>query len=350
MPGSAKREAAMPTVSAGQALQILEGLELIKAPVETAELCRAVGLDADELAEPGFRVPMAAFDALLRAAERVTGDPLACLHAVEASGPRGILHYLSMAQPTLEEAIGAFERLAAATGDGLQVEFVRGPTHAAIRLDFRFHAPDVAAPVREYAVGLVVLTLRQAATPGIRPVEIRFPHARRGPAGEVERVLGAPVRYRQPNCAILLAAGDLSRRLGRASPHVARVLENQALREVSLSVDRDVVARVAEAIRGILLAGGVPDPSRVSRKVGSSVRTLQRHLAEEGSNFRAVREAVLRELAEALLDDASLSVSEVAHRLGFSDVASFGKAFKRWTGRAPRAWRRIHRETAGRKP
>ena len=233
------------------------------------------------------------------------------------------------------------------SGDGLRIEFARSPTHAALGIDFRFHQPDVAAPLREYTVGLIVLTLRQVATPGIRPLEIRFPHARRGSAGEVERVLGAPVRYRQPHCAILLAPGDLSRRLGRASTHVAHVLEDQARRELSLAGDRDVVTRVAEVIRGIVVEGDTPDPARVSRRVGSSVRTLQRHLADEGTNFRAVREAVLRELAETLLNDASLNVSEVAHRLGFSDASGFAKAFKRWTGTAPRAWRRTLTETGG---
>ncbi len=334
----------MSTVSAFQALQVLEGLERMGAPTSRAEICRAVGLDADELAEPGCRIPLAAFGCLMEEAERVTGDPLAALHAAEASGPRGLLSYLSLAQPTVEDAIEAFGRFAAVAGDGLVIALQRGPTHAAIRVENQSYQPDRTPAAQEYTVAMVVLALRQAATPGVRPAEVRFPHARRGPEGEVERVLGAPVRFRQPACEIVLSAGDLSRRLGRANPQMARTLEGEAERELAPVGEHDTLTRVAEAIRTSLLGGDTADPARIARGLGTSVRTLQRQLADEGTQFKAVREAVRRELAETLLDDASVSVSEVADRLGFADVAGFGKAFKRWTGASPRDWRRIRNE------
>jgi AraC-like DNA-binding protein len=48
------------------------------------------------------------------------------------------------------------------------------------------------------------------------------------------------------------------------------------------------------------------------------------------------------ELAEALLSSGAGSVTEIAHRLGFSETAAFSRAFRRWTGSSPATWRRDH--------
>ncbi|MDJ0852981.1 MAG: AraC family transcriptional regulator [Myxococcota bacterium] len=330
----------MRTVGAGQVLQLLDGLERMGAGLERAELCEAAGLDPSELDRPGARTPLAAYERLALEAERRSGDPLACLHAAEASGARGMLSYLAQAQPTLEEALERFRQFAALAGDDFGIELSRGPTHATLRVDVQSQRDEVAAPLRENAVGLIVLGLRAATSPGVRPSEVRFPHARRGPAGEVERVLGAPVRYGQPRCEIVLPADALDRRLTRANLQIARLLETEASEQLALAAARDVAGRAAEAARRELRAGGDPAPESVARTLGLSVRTLQRRLREESTSFRAVRDAVRCELAEAWLADASLSISQVAERLGFSDVASFDKAFKRWTGEVPRAFRR----------
>jgi AraC-like DNA-binding protein len=69
------------------------------------------------------------------------------------------------------------------------------------------------------------------------------------------------------------------------------------------------------------------------------VRTMQRRLEEEGITFRAVRDAVLWEVVEALLSNPMLKVESVALSVGFGDVAAFSKAFKRSEGCTPTAFR-----------
>jgi AraC-like DNA-binding protein len=58
-------------------------------------------------------------------------------------------------------------------------------------------------------------------------------------------------------------------------------------------------------------------------------------LADRGVNVREMIQETLREMACELLDREHLAVKEVAYRLGFADVSSFHRAFKRWTGRTP---------------
>ena len=71
-----------------------------------------------------------------------------------------------------------------------------------------------------------------------------------------------------------------------------------------------------------------------------SVSTLKRRLEAEGTTFREVRESVLRERAIVLLLDPALPMSQIAVDLGYSDLANFHHAFKRWTRRSPGEFRR----------
>ena len=70
-----------------------------------------------------------------------------------------------------------------------------------------------------------------------------------------------------------------------------------------------------------------------------SSRTLRRHLAQEGSAFQSVLDRQRCELALRYLEDPDLTSADVAERLGFADAKSFTRAFRRWTGMAPRHYR-----------
>lgn len=76
-----------------------------------------------------------------------------------------------------------------------------------------------------------------------------------------------------------------------------------------------------------------------------SPQTLRRHLQAEGTSFRALKEEVLRDAAIAALADGRQSVEEIAGRLGFADASAFHRAFKRWTGTTPGAYRSIEHES-----
>jgi AraC-like DNA-binding protein len=70
-----------------------------------------------------------------------------------------------------------------------------------------------------------------------------------------------------------------------------------------------------------------------------SPRTLQRRLELEGTTFSEVLDRARLEAARGLLADRDLPLAKVSARLGFSDVATFSRAFKRWTGMPPGQWR-----------
>src|SRR5262249_58229910 len=108
-----------------------------------------------------------------------------------------------------------------------------------------------------------------------------------------------------------------------------------------------ICERAEQATRALLASGVRADSENVGRRLGMSSRTLQRKLVEEGTNFRALRDAVLWEAVELLLSNPSLKVEAIALSVGFSDVAAFSKAFRRWKGYPPTRYRATRKASSG---
>jgi AraC-like DNA-binding protein len=71
-----------------------------------------------------------------------------------------------------------------------------------------------------------------------------------------------------------------------------------------------------------------------------TTRTLIRRLKRAETSYRTLLEEARMRCAAALLQQAHNTVADVGYRLGYSDPANFGRAFRRWTGTTPAAWRR----------
>ena len=84
--------------------------------------------------------------------------------------------------------------------------------------------------------------------------------------------------------------------------------------------------------------------ARIAGHFGVSSRTLQRHLADQGASLRAIVEESRLEVARVLLCMTALTVQEIAARSGYRTPSSFARAFVRWAGLPPRAWRNANRE------
>jgi AraC-like DNA-binding protein len=78
--------------------------------------------------------------------------------------------------------------------------------------------------------------------------------------------------------------------------------------------------------------------------IGTSPRTLQRRLAEEGQDFGRLLRSIRFRTAQRLLQDPAMPISEIARRLSYADSANFIRAFKRWTGVGPSEFRLLHYE------
>ena len=99
---------------------------------------------------------------------------------------------------------------------------------------------------------------------------------------------------------------------------------------------------VVETIRGAIMqriTQGPPHIEEIAASCPLKTRTLQRRLAEAGTTYSRIVDEVRFQAACRLLEDSSLPLAEIASALGYSDPANFTRAFTRWTGTTPRAYR-----------
>jgi AraC-like DNA-binding protein len=87
--------------------------------------------------------------------------------------------------------------------------------------------------------------------------------------------------------------------------------------------------------------GGVTE-SCVAETLNTSTRNLNRKLAKDGTNFKNLLIEIRTELAEQYIHDESLTLTEISFMLGFSEISSFSRAYRRWTGHSPSEARKMH--------
>lgn len=94
-------------------------------------------------------------------------------------------------------------------------------------------------------------------------------------------------------------------------------------------------------------AGGYPDLDTVAARLHLSSRTLNRRLQASGSSFLQLLEETRKRDAQALLEEGVLDLQGIAARLGYTNPANFTRAFRKWTGVAPSAYRARLRRDGG---
>ena len=155
-----------------------------------------------------------------------------------------------------------------------------------------------------------------------------------------------PVRFSAERNAIAIRSDmlDLPTRLGDAA--VSRFLTEHLDAELGAMTSPDSLERALAEHLSEALSNGIPRASNVARALGMSERTLYRRLAESGQTYQEVLEDTQRSLAERLLSQPAFSIPDIAFLTGFSEQSSFNRAFKRWVGQTPGAYRRAASQIA----
>lgn len=193
----------------------------------------------------------------------------------------------------------------------------------------------------EFALG-AILRVAEAVVGGRIPVRVvRFAHASPRDGRRYEEVFGAPVEHRRANDALVVDSTVLLRVVPSHDDRLCEALDREVQARLTELPRRESVVRRTEALlRSELMASGAPTVHRVAAGLGMPPRTLSRRLRSEGATFQSLLDSLRLDLADRFLSEDGMTVTEVAHALGYSDPSAFNKAFRRWTGQAPHAYRR----------
>ncbi len=310
--------------------------------LDRAKLVAAAELDEETLADPDRLVPEAAERALWSAMLEQSGDTSIGI-LVAQRFPRGslrVLEYLVRTSPNLGSGlriVPRFNRLLRSysvhtlveEADGLRIVFQR---------EYDLRTPSEIASI-EGALALFLHFVRDATGVDVRPTEITFQHARSS-ADEVYALLGPNVAFDRADTGVLVDPQTLAVPMLDADPTLNDILQRCAAHRIAeLPHAAPTTMRVHEALLG-LVPRREPTLEAVAEQLDTSTRVLQRQLQAEGTTFRAVVERVREQIAKRYLAEAELSTVDVAMLLDYSDAPSFHRAFRRWTGMSPGAYRK----------
>lgn len=149
-------------------------------------------------------------------------------------------------------------------------------------------------------------------------------------------MLGAPTKFNMPSNAIRIDEAWLTHRIALQPQYVFGVLSKHAEELLSeLDAERTARGEVERLLMPVLHKG----IDAIATTLGVSRQTLYRRLKAEDITFEHVLDDLRRRLALNYLNARKTSINEIAYLVGFSDEATFSRAFKRWTGLSPRAAR-----------
>lgn len=194
--------------------------------------------------------------------------------------------------------------------------------------------------VLDAALGVTVNILRTLCGSTWNPTEVLVPRVAPVETEPYRRHFRAPTRFNHEAATLVFGARDLDLRIAGADPMLRGLLEEQ-LRRLRGGAGADFSDDIRRLLRTRLTskrcsAEDIADLLAIHR------RTLSRRLKGSGEGYRLMRNEVRFEIARQLLEATEVPLGQIAAALGYSEASAFTRAFRRWSGQTPTAWRGVN--------
>lgn len=295
------------------------------------------GIASDELNDPYAIVPLHRFVAFLEDAAATLGEP--CLGAKFGAefkpadiGPMGMLFSLA---PTIRDGFDRISRYV----NSLQNATISGLAEEGDSLVWSYRIADKTIWPRrqdaEYSVVASCELVRSCFNSRWRPVEVHFEHDMPENAGELAKLIRAPIRFSQSSNRILMDLNDAERVYRSEDKQLSMMLERHVADLMGQTGGESSLAAKVKTLIELYIGRRPITVGFLADELGISSRTLQRRLEKDGLKISDLTRAHRQELAATLLSARSTKMADVAQALGYADGAAFCRAFKAWRGHAP---------------
>lgn len=313
-----------------------------------AALLRDAGLHPDVLDDAELAVPEDRAVALLRRVLDESGDEglgLRLAHALDLR-TQGFFGYALLSSSTMRERVDVHLRYQKLRGH-LPLTMTLRDGVALFECTVQHLPSDLAPVILDFGFAGACIHHRRRLARADSELALWMTQRERSHHAALRALVGGPVVFEAPVNRLQMPARDLDMPLA-GDPHLAKLararLEAQ-LEACAADGPRDLLARVRRRLEQRLGRDTSLDAVAADLKV--SARTLRRHLGARGVSYQSLLEEIRLARATALLSDTNEAVEHIAAQLGYGDPSNFRRAFKRWTGRSPRAYRADTRAVAG---
>lgn len=305
-------------------------------------LFKPFGLTSEQLADPEFRIPTAIANDMVKHALKLTGEPTLGYHLGTQMriSIHGFIGYAIMTANNITEALVLANRFIQLRLPFLQLFFSTFGVKASVQLQTDIQMEPLRTEI-SIALMIGLISMAKAIT-GISDATGEIDFDFKKPEGFEHFMVKFPThqfRFEQPHLLLSFDKNYLMNKLVHADPIASQIAINQCEAELSALGERH---RIAMRVRDILTNSEQHYLSieAVADRLHMSDRTLKRQLAAEGTSFSTLVDEVRYRHATSLLSRTDFTLEQIADELGYSDVANFSRAFKRWSGRSPSNWRK----------
>lgn len=309
--------------------------------IDPDPLLRELTIDPALVEDPNARFRYTQIDDLWYRASEQVGDEAFGLRAARFWHPShlGALGYAWLSSSSLRTALQRFARYIRILTEGAELELSETDEIFSVILNYKEISRQQATRTDSFMAMLVAM-IRCNYGDEFNPLSVAFTHDPPSDSGPYYELFRCPVSFSVEKNQFDLSIQDVDKRLVGSHPRLAQ-LNDQVMTEYLVKLDRDnITERVKAAIIDQLPSGRLSD-GVVAEALYMNVRTMQRRLQQEGTTFKTLLNEVRQDLADTYIRDSSLTLNEISFMLGFSEISSFSRAFKRWTGKAPSTYRRV---------
>lgn len=306
------------------------------------EALRQCGIaSVDALQDDGEWLPASLFDRMMAAAIEATGDAAFGLVAGKSLALMryGAITPLVLPTPSLRQLLADLQRFACLSVEHSEIELqetARGARLCVMPVVSQGHSGHFRM---EQIATSAVQMLRFVGAGSADIHQVDFPYS--APAGQRQRyeaTFGSRIAFGSKDCGIYFNPALLDARTPTHDPvaYVAARTRAEAVLAAMRS-GTDVAERVRQCLLQSLPAQ--PTVAETAARLGMQERTLRRHLGMLDTSYAALMQECQQLVAERLLAEGRMPLKQIAEALGFLSVHSFHRAFRRWSGVTPSAWR-----------
>ena len=302
-------------------------------------LFREADLDITLLSNPDTRYPGNRVQHLWQLAVDASGDPCFGFVAGEQVQPV-VLHGLGfswLASDTLRDALNRLLRYSRLISTAANMQLQDNDDG----LDLVLLPPKgvkLTPAFQDAGMSGFLRMCRLTAGEEIDPTHVSLKRSKPDCAHKLQAYFRAPIEYEAANNILSFSKQLVDTPLTNSNPGLARI-NDQAVVDYLARFDRNSLTMQVRSKIIERLPDGTPHQGTIAQSLNVSLRSLQRKLNSEETNFKTLLEGTRRELALLYIRETHRSLGEITYLLGFSEPSNFTRAFKRWTGVSPIEYR-----------
>jgi AraC-like DNA-binding protein len=308
---------------------------------QLAPYIHLVGVSENALTEPSIEVPEGKFIELLEVAAK-HGDPNLGLLMGSQAEPAfvGALGYAVINAPTFEDALNTLSQYIVTYSHFSEINW--RIVDDFVEISYRIVDPTILMKRQdaEFALSIIYHMLILCTGKKSSLHKIEFEHEKPTSIDLHHKIFNCAIKFNQPVSKLIFNKKILAFEFTAADNRLFLILLVHLKSQKKLREPVELLTQLSNLIAAQLHFGDV-SIQHISKLIGISVRTLQRRLSSENLDYSLLLNNIRHQLSLNYIKDTSLSILQIAEKLGYQETSSFSRAFKRWTEVTPKEYRRF---------